>query len=168
MKPAKGLKIKDIQTGEGHEVALGNVVHFHCTCQLSKGEIVFSTKNDAPFQIRVGQRDAYVALAQGLLGMRVGGRREIKVPPNLTYYERETFLQIPEGAVLFYEIQVIRIAPAWDNTLFIRESPIYSEETKSLERKFRSLEPSAEPDSEFQKVQMALFTRAEEERLRRK
>lgn len=167
MKPAKGLKIKEILVGEGQEVAPGDVAHFHCTCRLSKGDIVFSTKDDAPFQIRVGQRDAYVALAQGLLGMRVGGRREIKVPPNLTYYERETFLQVPEGAVLFYEIELIRIAPAWDNTLFIRDSPIYSEETKSLERKYRSLEPSTEPNSEYQKIQMALFTRAEQERLRK-
>jgi FKBP-type peptidyl-prolyl cis-trans isomerase len=116
MKPARSLKIKDIRTGDGIEVRQNDIVHFHCSCRLSKGEIVFTTQGKAPFQVRVGGRNAYVALDQGLLGMRVGGLRQIKVPPNLTYYERATFPEVPPTAILIYEIELLRIVDEWHNT----------------------------------------------------
>jgi len=134
MKLAKGLKITDLRMGEGHEVALQDIVQFHCTCRLSKGDVAFTTRKEAPYQVRVGARDAFVALDQGLIGMRVGGLRQIKVPPHLTYYERKAYPNLPEAAVLIYEIELIRVTEHWDNTLHIRESSIYSEEAKALER----------------------------------
>lgn len=161
MKLAKGLKITDLRVGEGREVALQDIVHFHCTCRLSKGDVAFTTRKDAPYQVRVGARDAFVALDQGLIGMRVGGLRQIKVPPHLAYYERRAYPKLPPAAVLVYEIELIRVPEHWDNTLHIRESPNYSEETKALERRWRSLEPSADPLSEFQQVQAALFSHAQ-------
>ncbi|MCX6916056.1 MAG: FKBP-type peptidyl-prolyl cis-trans isomerase [Verrucomicrobia bacterium] len=161
MKLAKGLKITDLRVGEGREVALQDIVHVHCTCRLSKGEVAFTTREEAPYQVRVAARNTFVALDQGLIGMRVGGLRQIKVPPHLTYYERKAYPNLPEAAVLIYEIELIRVPEHWDNTLHIRESPLYSGETKALERQWRSLEPSTDPLSEFQRVQEALFSHAQ-------
>ena len=161
MKLAKGLKITDLRVGEGREVALQDIVHVHCTCRLSKGEVAFTTREEAPYQFRVAAPNTFVALDQGLIGMRVGGLRQIKVPPHLTYYERKAYPNLPEAAVLIYEIELIRVPEHWDNTLHIRESPLYSGETKALERQWRSLEPSTDPLSEFQRVQEALFSHAQ-------
>ena len=120
MKPAKGLKITDIRLGQGPEVKGGDIVHFHCTCRLRKRDIVFTTKDSAPWQIRAATRDSFVALDQGLVGMQVGGVRQIKVPPHLTYYEKAQFPNLPETAVLVYEVELIRVAEAWDNALQLR------------------------------------------------
>ena len=134
MKLAKGLKITDLRMGEWHEVALQDIVQFHCTCRLSKRDVAFTIRKEAPYQVRVGARDAFVALDQGLIGMRVGGLRQIKVPPHLTYCERKDYPNLPEAAVLIYEIELIRVTEHRDNTLHIHESSIYSEEAKALER----------------------------------
>ncbi len=163
MQLAKGIEIKELRLGDGREILPKDIVHFHCLCRLSKGDIAFTTRGDAPWQIRVGTRDSFVALDQGLIGMREGGLRQIKVPPHLTYLERRLYPNLPDGAILIYEIELIRVPSAWDNTLHIRESPIYSNETKALEVRWSSLAPDTDIQSEFQQVQAALFSHAQRE-----
>ena len=46
--------------------------------------------------------------------MQVGGIRTIKVPPNLTYIERKIYGNIPEEAMLVYEIELIELREKWD------------------------------------------------------
>lgn len=75
---------------------------------------MFTSKPNDPYRIRVGGRDCFVGIEYGLLGMRVGGRRSILVPPNLTYQERKTFRDIPEDATLIYDLQLIDLPEKWD------------------------------------------------------
>ena len=46
--------------------------------------------------------------------MRVGGKRSILVPPNLTYHERKTYREIPEDAMLIYELRLVDLPEKWD------------------------------------------------------
>ena len=75
---------------------------------------MFDSDRDGPHPIRVGGRDGYTGLEFGLLGMQVGGRRKIVVPPNLTYDERKTFPTIPENAILIYTLSLIELREKWD------------------------------------------------------
>ena len=46
--------------------------------------------------------------------MQVGGRRTVQVPPNLTYVERKTYPDLPEDAMLIYELELIDLQTKWD------------------------------------------------------
>ena len=163
MKQAKSLKIIDECEGDGSEAKLGDIVHVWCSCRFKNGNILFSSDSVGLYQIRLGARDAFVALEQGTIGMRKGGRRSVKAPPNIIYYERNVYPELSEKTVLYYNIQLMEITDQWDNTLHIRTSSIYSESTKKLGKQFRRLTPSTEKESEFQKIQSKLFKQANEE-----
>ena len=164
MKRAKGLKVEDVRVGHGRVVVPKDIVHVHCVCRRPKGDVVFDTHDDAPFQIRVGSRESYVGLEQGVIGMKAGGVRKVKVPPQLTYYERERFPVLPKNALLFYHIELLGIRDQWDNTLHIRCSPNYSARAKGLAWLHRLLPASTGLRSPYQIVQRVLFREAEANR----
>jgi len=166
MKPAKGLKFEDIRIGRGHAVEAKDIVHVHCVCSRPKGDIVFDTHTDAPYQFRVGSRECYVGLEQAVVGMQVGGVRKVKVPPHLAYREREQYPTLPQDAMLLYQIELLRIPKQWDNTLHIRHSPTYSTKAKVLAHLHRILPVSSKLRSPYQIVQQALFQEAEKNRLK--
>lgn len=120
MTHAKGIRVKDIVEGSGRVAEKGKVVLVHFDCRLSRGDVVFSSRAELPHQIAIGKRRYYIGLEQGVVGMRVGGKREIKVSPNLTYYERIEFPHLPEGAVLRYEVELLRVRDRWDNSFELR------------------------------------------------
>jgi len=114
MKPPISLKMTDQNLGIGRKVVPGDVAVCHCRCTRSKGEVVFSSEQDGPYPIRVGGRDCYVGIEYGLIGMQIGGRRTVAVPPNLTYHERKTYKDLPEDAMLVYELTLVEFRDKWD------------------------------------------------------
>lgn len=46
--------------------------------------------------------------------MRVGGRRTIVVPRNLTYDERKTYHHLPPDTMLIYDVQLLDLPTKWD------------------------------------------------------
>ena len=121
MKRAKGLKVEDIRVGHGRAVEPKDVVIVHYVCTRPKGDVVYDTRGGMPYQFQVGERDCYVGLEQGVIGMKQGGLRKVKVPPQLTYLERERRPALPENALLYYEIELLKISTNWDNTLHLRD-----------------------------------------------
>lgn len=93
----------------GPTVVPGDVAVCLCRCTRRKGDFVFESPAEGPYTIRVGARDYCVGIEYGLLGMQVGGNRTVIVPPNLTYIERKTFADIPDNAILVYEIELVRL-----------------------------------------------------------
>jgi FKBP-type peptidyl-prolyl cis-trans isomerase len=81
---------------------------------------VFASDPVNPYRIRVGGRDCYVGIEYGLLGMRVGGRRLVFVPPNLTYHERKSYRDIPDDAMLIYELRLVDLPEKWDPEMEFR------------------------------------------------
>ena len=114
MKPPRSLKIADIEHGSGRPCVPGDIAICDCVCTRRKGDVLFASDADSPYRIRVGGRDCCVGVEYGLLGMRVGGRRTVTVPPNLTYHERKTYTQLPENALLVYELRLIDLPDKWD------------------------------------------------------
>jgi len=46
--------------------------------------------------------------------MQLGGRRIVQVPPNLTYVERKIYRDLPEDAMLIYELELLDLPAKWD------------------------------------------------------
>jgi len=114
MKPPRSLKMIDHQLGTGRPCVPGDLAVCHCICTRRKGEVVFASNPNDPYRIRVGGRDCFVGIEYGLFGMRVGGCRSILVPPNLTYHERDSYLDLPKDAMLRYELRLIDLPEKWD------------------------------------------------------
>lgn len=114
MKPPLSLKITDVQIGTGRKVVPGDLAVCHCRCTRRKGDLVFASADHEPCSIRVGARDYCVGVEYGLIGMQVGGKRTIQVPPNLTYVERKIYPDLPEEAMLVYELELVDIPTKWD------------------------------------------------------
>ena len=111
----KGIKIKEVKLGDGPAAVKGKVVVVHYDCYLNRGDKVHSSRGKCPLQFEVGQRMQCVGLEHGVVEMRPGGLRSVRVSPHLTYYERQTIPCIPEGAVLRYEIELLGVTDEWDN-----------------------------------------------------
>ncbi|MGN6545703.1 MAG: FKBP-type peptidyl-prolyl cis-trans isomerase [Aureliella sp.] len=115
MKPPRGLKIIDETNGDGPPAMPGDVVMFEYECRLNRGELIASSKQYGPYQYRLGSRDCAPGVEFGLMGMRKGGVRTVRVPPHLTYVDRQINPEIPTDAVLVYTLRRISLVdPPWD------------------------------------------------------
>lgn len=118
-KRPKGLRLKDVREGRGPTASKGDVVLVHYDCFLPRGDRVDSSRDRGyPAQFELGRRNVVPALEFGVPGMAAGGLRTITVGPQLTYYERARYPDLPEGAALRYEVELVRISNEWDNSIY--------------------------------------------------
>ena len=113
-----GLRVKDIRVGTGDVAAKGQIALVHYDAFLPRGER-FSTSRErnVPVQFEIGRRGALPAIEYGIAGMAVGGLRSVRVSPQLTYYERKIYRDLPENVALRYEIELIRLSDKWDDSI---------------------------------------------------
>lgn len=88
--PPADLQITDITVGEGQQAGHGNTVDVqYVGVAFSNGEEFDASWNrGAPLSFTLGARQVIPGWDQGILGMRVGGRRKLVIPPHLAYGER--------------------------------------------------------------------------------
>ncbi|WP_026550384.1 FKBP-type peptidyl-prolyl cis-trans isomerase [Arthrobacter sp. Br18] len=81
------LMIEDLVNGDGQEVKAGNTVSAHYVgVAFSTGEEFDASWNrGAPLDFRVGVGQVIQGWDEGLLGMKVGGRRRLEIPSHLAY-----------------------------------------------------------------------------------
>jgi peptidylprolyl isomerase len=86
-KPPSNLVSKDLITGHGPAAGTGDLVSVQYVGVNFKGgkEFDASWKRGQPFQFQIGGGQVIPGWDQGVVGMRVGGRRELIVPPGLGY-----------------------------------------------------------------------------------
>jgi len=106
-----GLLYQDDSVGVGDSVSVDSRVVVHYTGWFPDGT-VFDTSRESgtPFAFQVGRGEVIEAWEDGLLGMRVGGRRKLVVPPALGYGEGGSG-SIPGNAVLVFEIELLQLNP---------------------------------------------------------
>ncbi len=107
------VDIHDITVGDGPEVADGDFVKVNYTGWLDdngqKGEKFDSSYDrNEPFSFKVGSGMVIKGWDRGIVGMRLGGKRELVIPPELGYGERGT-TNIPANATLHFEVEVVGI-----------------------------------------------------------
>jgi FKBP-type peptidyl-prolyl cis-trans isomerase len=106
-KTATGLYYRDIEAGTGNIVHAKMDVKVHYTGWLTNGVKFDSNGEDEqPLTVPIGRGRAIKGWDEGLEGMRVGGRRQLVIPPELAYGSNRSGL-IPPDAVLVFDIHVV-------------------------------------------------------------
>jgi rhodanese-related sulfurtransferase len=111
------LQIKELKKGEGEEAVLYSKAKVHYTGWLMDGtKFDSSLDRDKPFTLTLGMKQVIPGWEQGLVGMRVGGKRELIIPPELGYGKRGAGDVIPPNATLKFEVELLEVAaPKFSN-----------------------------------------------------
>ncbi|MFO1381428.1 MAG: FKBP-type peptidyl-prolyl cis-trans isomerase [Chitinivorax sp.] len=106
----KQLEIVDLQPGDGKAVVKGALITAHYTGWLEDGtEFDSSHSRGKPFQCVIGSGRVIKGWDQGLMGMRVGGKRKLLVPAHLAYGERQIGAHIKPNSNLVFEIELLEV-----------------------------------------------------------
>src|SRR5262245_24308555 len=110
-----GLKYVDQKVGTGDVAMKGNTVSVHYTGWLyvdGKRGAKFDSSLDRnmPFQFRLGAREVIPGWDEGVEGMKIGGKRELIIPPDLGYGARGAGGVIPPNATLDVEVELLKVS----------------------------------------------------------
>ena|SRR3972149_2348167 len=106
----KELKIEDEKLGEGAEVKSGDTIVIHYTGTLENGQKFDSSLDRGqPFETQIGVGKVIKGWDQGVIGMKVGGKRKLTIPSNLAYGEQGIPEAIPPNATLVFELELLEI-----------------------------------------------------------
>lgn len=105
--PVTELKIEDERIGTGAEAKSGLTVRVNYVGTLTDGtKFDSSYDRGQPLAFPLGQRLVIPGWEQGLIGMRVGGKRKLTIPPSLAYGTTGKGT-IPPNATLIFEIELL-------------------------------------------------------------
>ncbi len=105
-----GLKYYDLAPGEGPELQLGQTALVDYTGWLEDGTMFDSSiSRGQPIPVVLGQGGVIQGWEEGLIGMQVGGKRQLVIPPDLAYGDQGAGASIPPNAVLIFEIEVVGV-----------------------------------------------------------
>ncbi|MYT71886.1 MULTISPECIES: FKBP-type peptidyl-prolyl cis-trans isomerase [unclassified Streptomyces] len=107
--PPGELTIRDLVVGDGAEVRSGMVVRVHYVgvTFASGKEFDASWDRGEPFKFALGGGRVIKGWDRGVKGMKVGGRREIIVPPRLGYGNQSPSPLIPAGSTLVFVVDLL-------------------------------------------------------------
>jgi len=110
-EPPAELQIRDIWVGEGAEAKPGQVVTVHYVgVAFSTGEEFDASWNRGePFRFPLGGGRVIAGWDQGVAGMKVGGRRELIIPPHLGYGDRGAGGAIKPGETLIFVVDLLAV-----------------------------------------------------------
>ncbi len=107
---ASGLKYWDIKKGEGAAAAAGKKVKVHYTGWLTTGKkFDSSVDRKEPFEFSLGQGDVIKGWDEGVAGMKVGGKRQLQIPPELGYGASGAGGVIPPNATLVFDVELLGV-----------------------------------------------------------
>ena len=107
---SSGLHYVDLRVGDGDAAASGKILEVHYVGWLSDGTRFDSTRDrDRPLTFRLGAGDALKGWDEGLVGMKVGGRRKLVIPPGLGFGRQGVGSVVPPNATLYYEFELLAV-----------------------------------------------------------
>ena len=105
-----GLKYCDLEVGSGVAPELGQKVKVHYIGWLTNGwEFDSSVKRNKPFTFELGRRKVIKGWDEGVASMKVGGKRQLKIPPALGYGAVGSPQVTPKNATPIFEIELLEI-----------------------------------------------------------
>jgi FKBP-type peptidyl-prolyl cis-trans isomerase len=111
VKMPSGLIYWDIRVGNGATAKEGSHVRVHYTGWLTTGKKFDSSVDGGkPFDFTIGNGEVIKGWEEGVAGMRVGGKRQLRIPPNLGYGAEGTpGGPIPPNATLIFDVQLLGV-----------------------------------------------------------
>ncbi len=108
-----GVIYQDLRVGTGPEPLRGQMVGFHYEGKvLSTGKMIDNSRIKIvpnPLRVTLGGGKLIPGLEDGLIGMRVGGRRLIEIPPERGYGDAGIPPEIPPKARLLFDVELVEV-----------------------------------------------------------
>ena len=109
-KTADGLQYWDIKVGTGPGATAGQTVKVHYTGWLTNGKkFDSSVDRGEPFTFPLGGGQVIKGWDEGVAGMKVGGKRQLRIPPQLGYGDRGAGGVIPANATLIFDVELLGV-----------------------------------------------------------
>jgi FKBP-type peptidyl-prolyl cis-trans isomerase len=112
VKTPSGLQYWVIRVGTGEVAKDGGHVKVHDTGWRTTGK-KFDSSVDAhqPFDFTIGAGEVIKGWDEGVAGMKVGGKRQLRIPAELGFGEAGSPPVIPPNATLIFDVQLLAVAP---------------------------------------------------------
>ena len=110
-EPPADLVVTDVAVGDGAEATAGSTVsvHYVGVAHSSGEEFDASYNRGAPLQFRLGVGQVIQGWDTGVQGMKVGGRRQLVIPPHLGYGDRGAGGAIKPGETLIFVVDLLGV-----------------------------------------------------------
>ena len=110
MKTASGLEYIEVEAGTGAQAEAGKTVDVHYTGQLQDGTVFDSSHSrGAPIAFKLGVGQVIKGWDEGITLMKVGGKAQLIIPPELGYGEQGAGGVIPPNATLIFDVELVDV-----------------------------------------------------------
>ncbi|HKR61604.1 MAG TPA: FKBP-type peptidyl-prolyl cis-trans isomerase [Pyrinomonadaceae bacterium] len=107
---ASGLKYVDLVQGTGATPQRGQTVTVHYTGTLTNGrKFDSSVDKGQPYSFRIGFGAVIKGWDEGIMSMKVGGKRKLTIPANLAYGPMGRPPDIPPNSTLLFDVELLGV-----------------------------------------------------------
>jgi FKBP-type peptidyl-prolyl cis-trans isomerase len=110
MKTTSGLEYIEVEAGTGAQAEAGKSVSVHYTGKLQDGKVFDSSvSRGEPISFKLGVGQVIKGWDEGIALMKVGGKAQLIIPPDLGYGARGAGGVIPPNAILVFDVELVDV-----------------------------------------------------------
>ncbi len=110
MKTASGLEYIEVEAGTGEQAVAGKTVRVHYTGKFPDGKVFDSSySRGEPIEFELGAGRVIKGWDEGIALLKVGGKAQLVIPPELAYGERGAGGVIPPNATLVFDVELVEV-----------------------------------------------------------